>query len=191
MVTGHVVVCNYTYGNNGWLGLASININGLHITQGSVKLNESYSMNFAEKLHVTCQEVGHTFDLGHQDESGISLNTCMDYYSNTSSSDTKSTHPNAHDYAELSTIYSHTDSFNSSFAAELGEKTAPSEIPAMDQIDLDGPGQWGVEVERSEDGSFSTYVLDFGNDHKIITYVTWSNDATDEDGNPRVRRGGQ
>ena len=185
MVSGRVVVCNYTYGTNGWLGLASINLNGSHITQGSVKLNDSYSQNSAEKLHVTCQEVGHTFGLDHQSTTGASLNTCMDYYSNTSSSDTKSTHPNSHDYSELSTIYAHVDSFNSSFGRQLGDKPT---IPAMDQIDLEGPGQWGEEVERSEDGTFSTFVLDFGSDQKIVTYVTWAADATDADGNPRVRR---
>jgi len=28
--------------------------------------------------HVICQEIGHTFGLDHQDESGISLNSCID-----------------------------------------------------------------------------------------------------------------
>jgi hypothetical protein len=63
--------------------------------------------------HVICQEIGHTFGLDHQDESGISLNTCMDYYHNTSASDTKSTHPNSHDYDELGIIYNHLDASTS------------------------------------------------------------------------------
>ena len=186
MISGRVVVCNYTYGNNGWLGLASINLSGTHITQGSVKLNESYSMNSAEKLHVTCQEVGHTFGLDHQSTSGASLNTCMDYYQNTSSSDTKSTHPNTHDYDELKIIYGHLDSTNTAFAVRGIDSTGGQDIPAMSQIDLDGPGQWGQEVERSEDGRHSTFVLDFGSDRKIVTYVTWADDATDDEGNFRV-----
>ena len=190
MALGHVVVCNYAYGNNGWLGLASINITGgTHITQGSVKVNDSYSMNTAEKLHVMCQEVGHTFGLDHQSTSGASLNTCMDYYSNTSSSDTLSTHPNAHDYAELGTIYAHLDSTNTSFLTAGTETSGAGRIPAMNQIALDGPGQWGVEVERSEDGRFSTFVLDFGSGNQTVTHVTWADDATDDDGNPRVNRG--
>ena len=189
MTLGRVVVCNSTYGNNGWLGLASINITGgTHITQGSVKVNDSYAMNNAEKLHVMCQEIGHTFGLDHQSTSGASLNTCMDYYSNTSSSDTQSTHPNAHDYDELVTIYSHLDSTNTSFLT-AGPGSDAGRVPAMDQIDLDGPGQWGVEVERSEDGRFSTFVLDFGSGRQIVTYVTWADGATDEDGNPRGDRG--
>ena len=40
--------------------------------------------------HVICQEIGHTFGLDHQSETGASLNTCMDYYHDTSASDTKS-----------------------------------------------------------------------------------------------------
>ena len=189
MTLGRVVVCNSTYGNNGWLGLASINITGgTHITQGSVKVNDSYAMNNAEKLHVMCQEIGHTFGLDHQSTSGASLNTCMDYYSNTSSSDTQSTHPNAHDWDALVTIYSHLDSTKTSFLT-AGPGSDAGRVPAMDQIDLDGPGQWGVEVERSEDGRFSTFVLDFGSGRQIVTYVTWADDATDEDGNPRGDRG--
>src|SRR5262245_29766180 len=39
---GRVEVCNNTYGNNGWLGVASISVNGCHITQGTVKLHAAY-----------------------------------------------------------------------------------------------------------------------------------------------------
>ena len=37
--TGRVEVCNSTYGNNGWLGIAQIWISGSHITQGMGKRN--------------------------------------------------------------------------------------------------------------------------------------------------------
>src|SRR5262245_52581280 len=67
--SGRVEVCNNTYGNNGWLGIASISITGgTHITQGTVKLNDTY-MNSAPynttAWHnlVSCQEVGHTLGL--------------------------------------------------------------------------------------------------------------------------------
>jgi hypothetical protein len=113
--SGRIEVCNGAYGQNGWLGIAQIWLSGSHIVQGTTKVNDTYFVlpaynNSAEKQHVMCQEVGHDFGLDHQDESGISLNTCMDYYHNTSSSDTKSTHPNQHDYDELEAIYSHLDS---------------------------------------------------------------------------------
>ena len=39
---GRVEVCNSRYGNNGWLGIASIWVNGSHITQGTVKMNDTY-----------------------------------------------------------------------------------------------------------------------------------------------------
>src|SRR5215213_1589859 len=39
---GQVEVCNSTYGNNGWLGLAQIWVSGKHITQGTTKVNDTY-----------------------------------------------------------------------------------------------------------------------------------------------------
>jgi hypothetical protein len=44
MVAGTTQVCNRRYGNNGWLGLASINLASgtKHITQGSAKMNDTY-----------------------------------------------------------------------------------------------------------------------------------------------------
>lgn len=110
--SGRVEVCNGSYGFNGWLGLAQIWISGGHIVQGTTKMNDSYLNNGysdTNKQHVICQEVGHTFGLDHQDESGADLNTCMDY-----SNALDNPSPNAHDYEELSIIYgSHTDSYNS------------------------------------------------------------------------------
>src|SRR5262249_42978902 len=111
--SGRVEVCSSNYGNTGWLGVAQIWITGgTHITQGTVKNNDYYFgsstyqyNNTAEMQHVICQEIGHTFGLDHQSETGASLNTCMDYYHNTSASDTKSTTPNAGDYDELLCIY--------------------------------------------------------------------------------------
>lgn len=111
-VTGQIRVCNDSYGNNGWLGLASINLDSQgHIVQGTAQMNDSYASSFAvqdERDHVMCQEVGHLFGLGHTSEDGSSQNTCMDY-----SQSSTSTRPNQHDYDELSAIYAHLDSYNS------------------------------------------------------------------------------
>ncbi len=133
-VSGKIRVCNASYGNNGWLGLASINIDSKsHITQGTAKMNDSYSSTWAtdanEAPHVMCQEVGHTFGLGHTSEDGSSQGTCMDY-----SSSPNSTAPNAHDYAQLDTIYGHTDTSNSystSSAATVshGQSAMAGDVP--------------------------------------------------------------
>src|SRR5512144_2970387 len=84
--SGRVEVCNATYGNNGWLGLASIWLSGLHITRGYVKVNDTYFNTSTYNTTpwrnlVMCQEVGHTFGLDHQDENfyNANLGTCMDY----------------------------------------------------------------------------------------------------------------
>ena len=135
MVAGTTQVCNGAYGNNGWLGLASINITGgTHITQGSAKMNDTYFNtatynNTNEREHVMCQEVAHTFGLDHQSTDGSSQNSCMDYFSNTgaNATSTLSTRPNAHDFEELNIIYAHLDS-----STTVAALTSPASSSAVD-----------------------------------------------------------
>ncbi len=176
MVAGTVQVCNGTYGRNGWLGLASINITGgTHITQGSAKMNDTYFNtstynNPNEKLHVMCQEIGHTFGLDHQSTGAGSLDTCMDYFSNTGTAaeSTLSTHPNQHDYDQLAAVYAHTES-SSTVAASASSSTG-REVG-------DDRSTWGREIARGANGEFSVFERDFGNGDKVITHVTWALDA--------------
>ena len=89
----------------------------------------------------------------------------MDYYHN-SASDTQSTHPNQHDYDELVTIYTHTDSYNT-FNALASSKMPP----AMKDVDLSEPRQWGKLIRH--DGRTAVYELDFGGGKKVLTLVIW------------------
>ena len=172
-VAGMDQICNGLYGNNGWLGVAQVWVSGSHITQGTVRVNDTYfrlsQYNYTtEKEHVMCQEVGHTFGLDHQDTSGASLNTCMDYYDNTSNTDTKSTAPNQHDYDELVTIYSHLDSTTTVGAAA-------SKLPAaVANADVSDRAAWGQLVASSASGRTSIYERDFGGDNQVVTFVDWA-----------------
>ena len=178
MVAGTVQVCNGKYGNNGWLGLASINVTGgVHITQGSAKMNDTYFSqafynNPNERLHVMCQEVGHTFGLNHTSEDGSSQNTCMDYFSNTGANagSTASTHPNSHDYSMLSTIYAHLDSTTT--AAASAASAQANEV-------TDEPNSWGQLVRQSANGRSSVYEREHGDGSKTITHVYWTEEAAE------------
>ncbi len=174
--SGRVEVCNAAYGNNGWLGVASIWISGSHITQGTVKLNDTYFSTAtyntpAWRQLVACQEVGHTFGLDHQDTNfdNPNLGTCMDYTSNPSGPPSNE-QPNQHDYDELVTIYTHLDS-----STTIGSFVPP----AMNDLDLDGPGQWGRVVRGSRAAGFTIHELDFGGGNRIYTFVTWANPERD------------
>jgi hypothetical protein len=189
---GRVEVCNARYGNTGWLGVAQIWITGgTHITQGTVKLNDYY---FDKPTYdtpawrnlVSCQEVGHTFGLDHQDEdfNNPNLGTCMDYTNDPSTNQ----HPNQHDYDELAIIYSHLDS-STTVQSRDRLPDANDMPPAMNDIDLSGPGQWGTLLKQSGDGRYMLFELDFGHGNKVFTWVTWANpeDVFGQPGDKRMR----
>jgi hypothetical protein len=157
-VSGKIRSCNAAYGNNGWLGLASINLDSRgHIVQGTSKMNDSYSSYFAdpnERKHVMCQELGHLFGLGHTSEDGSSQNTCMDY-----SSSPNSTAPNAHDYDMLKSIYAHIDSYNS-YSTSLASSASGSENSMAGQVPMGIRVHRGVfsEVWAAADGKGGTWI---------------------------------
>jgi hypothetical protein len=168
--SGRVEVCNAAYGFNGWLGVAQIWVSGSHITQGTVKLNDSYfnsgTYNTPSwRQMVMCQEVGHTFGLDHQDENfnNGNLGTCMDYTSNPDGPPSNIA-PNSHDYAQLVTIYSHLDSFST-----VGTST-PSAAPAV----LENPSEWGQLMKVSHGGKTQVFEREFGNGQKVVTFVIWA-----------------
>jgi hypothetical protein len=159
---GRVEVCNASYGNNGWLGIAQIWITGgTHIVQGVTKVNDYY-FNTAKynttpwRNLVMCQEVGHTLGLDHQDENftNANLGTCMDYTNDPSTNQ----HPNKHDYDELGIIYSHLDTTT----------TVGSVVNAA------GASGWGKLVSSSASSHSSIYRLDLGNGQSVLTHVIWA-----------------
>lgn len=166
---GRVEVCNAAYGSTGWLGVARIWVTGgTHITQGVVKLNDTYFSTSAYNTTawrnlVTCQEVGHTLGLDHQDEDfgNANLGTCMDYTDDPGTNQ----HPNAHDYAELERLYAHTDSTSTVGAAAA---RIPGAEPADDRA------AWGQQVRRDAAGRVSVYVKSLARGAAVVTFVTWA-----------------
>lgn len=181
---GRAEICNSSYGNTGWLGIAQIWASGDHIVQGVVKLNDSYfdyaPYNTPEWRNlVTCQEVGHIFGLGHQDENfgNANLGTCMDYTNDPSSNQ----HPNQHDYDLLAAMYGHTDAVDTYILSDGtggggngggkggkgggggngGGKGKPQDI------DWNNPSEWGRQI------SDHAYERDLGNGLRVITDVRW------------------
>jgi hypothetical protein len=160
--SGRIEVCNGSYGFNGWLGVATIWLTGgVHIMQATTKVNDSYfntpTYNAPQKRqHVMCQEVGHDFGLGHQDESGADLGTCMDY-----DRALDNEHPDAHDYEQLELIYAHLDSFNSyTGAASAGLAASEDATPE--------------KIERTDRIHSSTIEEHFHDGSKRVTHVTWA-----------------
>jgi hypothetical protein len=179
--SGRIEVCNASYGNTGWLGIAQIWVTGsVHITQAITKVNDYYfSMPVydapAWRRLVMCQEIAHDFGLDHQDEvfDNPNLGSCMDYTSDPDGPPSNE-HPNSHDFAQLGIIYAHLDS-----ATTVGSSTLPQAMPPAMGINLDTPSQWGQLVASSAGGRAQVYDLDFGRGNHVITHVFWADPDAD------------
>jgi hypothetical protein len=179
--TGRIEVCSGSYGNNGWLGVARISVNGSHITAATTRLNDTYFNTAtyntsAWRNLVMCQEVGHDFGLDHQDETfnNSNLGTCMDYTNDPNGGGSygpSNEHPNTHDWDQLETIYSHFDSFSTvdTQAASNGQDTAKE------------PENWGQLVRSSRNGRVQIYELDLGRGRRIFTHVFWADPERDRE----------
>ncbi|MFL6788991.1 MAG: hypothetical protein ACJ8FC_10080 [Sphingomicrobium sp.] len=187
-IPGKVLVCNAAYGQRGWLGIATIWASGNHITQATTKLNDSYHdlapYNTAPwRALVACQEIGHDFGLAHQNEDfgPPNLGSCMDYTNDPDGGGTygaSNEHPNSHDYAQLQTIYSHTDTTNtsSSQATNFGLRVpgrAPVAPPGLNSEAGDSPAEWGRAIHTDGQGRPDVFVQDQAGGVRKITHVLW------------------
>lgn len=172
--SGMVQVCNAKYGRNGWLGIAQIWISGTHILQGVAKMNDTYFSlsqynNAPWRDLVMCQEVAHTFGLGHNDEifGNANKGTCMDY-TNDPDGPLPNLQPNDHDLEQLVTIYGgHLDSANTTSASP---SSTPGAIP-------EGGREWGQVIAYNARGLGYIFEADLGNGFKRITHVFWTLEA--------------
>jgi hypothetical protein len=109
-ISGKIRVCNANYGPNLWFGLATVWVRSGHVFQAVTQVNDHYFKgqygNKTARRHVLCQEVGHDFGLGHHKQP-----SCMDD-TNSTLNNPSYLRPNSHDYQQLVSIYSHTDSVN-------------------------------------------------------------------------------
>ncbi len=177
---GRIEVCSASYGNNGWLGLASISVSGSHITSATAKMNDTYFSTpqyntTAWRQMVMCQEIGHAFGLSHQDENfdDAPMGTCMDYTNNPEPNQ----RPDSHDYDQLESIYAHFDGGTSGGGG--GSGTCPPKAKkckrgrsGVTDADLIAPGDLGQLVR--EKGREAVYERDFGNGNRVVTFVIWA-----------------
>lgn len=196
-IAGQILVCNEAYGQRGWLGIASITLdtNG-HIKTGTTKLNDSY-FNLAQyntaawRALVACQEIGHDFGLGHQDEgfAAPNLGTCMDYTNDPDGGGAygpANTSPNSHDFAQLADIYNHTDSYDSSamaVATNFGIRDFRKPAPAVvdDGDPGDSPAEWGAAVHEDGKGRPDVFVMNLAGGGRRITHVFWALETKQSD----------
>ena len=205
--TGQIEVCNSTYGQNGWLGIAGISLSGGHIIKGYTKLNDTY-YNTAKyntpawRRMVFCQEVGHDYGLGHVNETFTDPNTgsCMDYTNDPSGTagtngNLSNEYPNSHDYSMLASIYAHLDSPASLFGDDI---TADAARPKTVEEYMADADQWGTPVAFDADGRPSVFFLRVAPDHNGIkhdketarlTHVFWAPvDPFNDTANPGTGR---
>lgn len=194
---GRAEICNDSYGNNGWLGIAQIWVSGDHIVKAVAKMNDTYHdvspyNQDGWRDMVMCQEIGHVFGLGHQDETfnNGNLGTCMDYTSNPDGPPANRS-PNSHDYDVLEALYNHLDATSGGGGGGGGGGGCKGPAwkcpgsgfePPAPAFDMDLPeiGQWGRVVSVSRDGGQSMFVQDFGRGFRVYTHVTWTLEVAED-----------
>lgn len=205
--TGKIEVCNATYGQNGWLGIAGISLSGGHIIKGYTKLNDTYyntaKYNTPEwRQMVFCQEIGHDYGLGHTDETFDNYNhgTCMDYTNapgggtyNGVNYGPSNLYPNQHDYDQLATIYGH-----SGATLPFDEITADATRPRKFEEVMADADQWGTPIHFNEAGMPTVFFLKTGVNHEghamgNLMHVFWApeNPFADSDESNGGNRGGR
>ncbi|HEX6376509.1 MAG TPA: hypothetical protein VFZ91_12415 [Allosphingosinicella sp.] len=160
---GTIQVCNAAYGQTGWLGIASIWLSAGHISQGTTKVNDTYYASAtyntpAWRAAVMCQEIGHDYGLGHQDEdfNTDATNSCMEYTNVPAGNE----HPDQHDYDQLLAIYNHVES--------------ASNLPSSQNAIGNSMADWGRAIDNDAHGRPHVFERDLGNGNKVITHVTWA-----------------
>lgn len=188
-IYGQILVCNDSYGQRGWLGIATIWISGGHIVQGTTQLNDTYFdmpryNTAAWRRLVACQEIAHDFGLDHQDENftNYNLGTCMDYTSapeggiyNGFDYGPSNVSTNGHDYEQILAIYNHKDATSAAAtdfgAREVGKPAAPrisSEPAGL------SPSEWGRAIDHDAHGRPDTFEKVLAPGQKKITHVFWA-----------------
>jgi hypothetical protein len=90
------------YGDNGWVGQATLNPidSEGHIGHATIQLNRSYSLTQSQQHAAINHEVGHTLGLAHDDDTVMCAVLCGIY------------NPVSHDYEVLDSVNSHIDSYD-------------------------------------------------------------------------------
>jgi hypothetical protein len=184
-----ITSCDGSYGNTGWLGLATIwyYTGSGHIAQGTSRVNNTYFTKAAyntipNRQLVICQEIGHNFGLGHVNVTYTTANvgSCMDYTNDpdggaggVSKTDPNNMHPNAHDYALINSRHNHVGSRLRGFDADHVEfrpekLEMPSAVAAFNPTRL---SDLGTLVAIGDGGRTAQYQKDFGNGFRAASFV--------------------
>ena len=185
-VLGTVQVCNVNPGKNGWLGLASVDLDAaLHILAGTALVNDSYFDDPDSDIydddnarrHVLCQEVGHILGLDHQ--KSPKRWSCMN--DNFGLFHSGFVSPNVHDYETLEGIYGHVDGDGGGSGGDDGGSGGPNcddKPPDHPKCQEGSPGNsngdFGKAVGHDDKGRPNQFEKDLGGGNKRVTFVTWA-----------------
>ncbi len=175
---GEIHVCNDDYGNTGWVGIASISATRgrtTHIIGGVSKMNDYYyAMPFYDnplwRQLVMCQEIGHDYGLGHQNENFKSHETdsCMEC---TDTPDDFDMTLNQHDLDQLATIYAHSHGSDDGGGGGPGGGKGGGKPKNFDVGNT--PADWGTPIGRDAQGRPNLYKRSMAS-FDVITHVTWA-----------------